>query len=79
MPKLVKSLKKQLSYVKIEGEPGEVRVKSRTSSFNSEEEESSIPETEEIDELLDSTCLINSDGVFVRRSRKKTKTFLYTA
>lgn len=70
MPKLVKSLKRQLSYVRVDddhilldGKNG--TVDSRNNSFNSDEEK--VFE-EEIDELLDATTAWNSDGVMIRKS-----------
>ncbi len=67
MPKLVRSLKRQLSYVKIEDDRFDLKRLNSMSSIASDEEKQH--EEEIIDELLDSTCLINTDGVMVRKSK----------
>jgi hypothetical protein len=66
MPKLVKSLKRQLSYVKIEDDRFDLKRLNSMNSIASDEEKQH--EEGIIDELLESTCLVNADGVMVRKS-----------
>jgi prephenate dehydratase len=70
VPRLVKSLKKQLSYVKVEGDQLSKSVSDSMSISNSlnSDEEKSIDEEVLDDELLSSTTMFNTDGVLVRKS-----------
>ncbi len=61
VPKLVKSLKKQLSYVRFESD--------YESKLSTESKESSICENEESDVFdTSNSAVINSDGILVRKS-----------